>query len=311
MSVTFGRDSGKTIAVDGVSLSVNAGTILGVLGESGSGKSQLFKAICRLTSGRISGAVSFDGRNLLDLDRATLNTVRGRRIAYIFQDPMTSLNPFLRVRTQLIEVATRHLELNRVAAAERALGLLRRVRIADPERCMSSYPHELSGGMRQRVVIAMALMAEPQLLIADEPTTALDATVQIQILMLLKELSDSMGISVVLISHDIGVVSSICDDVLVLYAGRVAERTAMGDLLTRPRHPYTVKLIESTPDIAHPKSKLLSGIPGKLPGTDAPRTQCLFSDRCVFQKDLCRSQIPAVTPMESGEVACHFPLEAA
>lgn len=285
--------------------------ILGVLGESGSGKSQLFKSICRLSSGRVSGAVAFNGQNLLDLNENALNNVRGRKISYIFQDPMTSLNPYLRVRTQLIEVATRHLKLSKRAATERALGLLKRVRIPDPDRCMASYPHELSGGMRQRVVIAMALMADPIMLIADEPTTALDATVQIQILMLLKELSDSMQIAVVLISHDIGVVSSICDEVLVMYAGRVAERTKMQELLTRPRHPYTLKLIESTPDIAHPKTKLLSGIPGKLPGAGALRAQCLFSDRCAHQKELCRTQVPPVTPSKVGEVACHFPLEAA
>ncbi len=311
VSVTFGSDAEQAIAVDNVSLSLRGGSILGVLGESGSGKSQLFKSICRMSSGRISGAVEFDGQSLLDLGEHALNDVRGRKIAYIFQDPMTALNPYLRIRTQLVEVAIRHLDSTRAEAVERALNLLKRVHIPDPERCIASYPHELSGGMRQRVVIAMALMADPKVLIADEPTTALDATVQIQILKLLKELSDDMGIAVVLISHDIGVVASICDEVLVMYAGRVAERADIRQLLSAPRHPYTVRLIESTPDITHPKSELLSGIPGRLPGTDAPRTQCMFSERCTHKQDLCVNQAPSVTECGSGEVACHFPLEAA
>ena len=294
--------------MDGVSVSLEAGRILGVVGESGSGKSQLFKAICGLSQGVVDGSARLEGRDLLGLTQRQLGRVRGREIGYVFQDPMTSLNPFLRVRTQLAEVAVRHLGLTRTAAVQRARDLLRKVQLPDPERALNSHPHELSGGMRQRVVIAMALMAEPKLLIADEPTTALDATVQLQILQLLKALNESMGVTIVLISHDIGVVSAICDEVLVMYAGRVAERAAVGDLVAAPRHPYTRQLIESTPDVGHPKSRVLHGIPGGLPAPDAPRAQCLFAERCFQSAPICRAELPPVHRDGGGEAACHFPL---
>lgn len=309
MSVSFPSQDHHVLAVDGVSLSLAAGRILGVVGESGSGKSQLFKAVCGLSQGAVSGSARLEGRELIGLSNKELGKVRGKEIGYVLQDPMTSLNPFLQIRTQLTEVAVRHLGLSKSDALNRARGLLKKVQIPEPERTLRNYPHELSGGMRQRVVIAMALMAEPKVLIADEPTTALDATVQLQILRLLKSLNESTGVSVVLISHDIGVVSSVCDEVLVMYAGRVAERAAVDDLIAAPRHPYTHQLIESTPDVGHPKTKVLHGIPGGLPAPDTDRERCLFADRCFQSAPVCFSQRPSVRQIASHQTLCHFPLE--
>lgn len=310
LSVKFPRDDGQSVAVDRVSLSIEAGSVVGVLGESGSGKSQLFRSICGLTPGEVSGAAMFEGVDLLSLDAEALSDVRGRKIGYIFQDPMTSLNPFLRVRTQMIEVAQRHLQLSAKLAEKRAIELLDLVRIPDPRRVLKNFPHELSGGMRQRVVIAMALMAKPKLLIADEPTTALDATVQLEILRLLKSLAEKTGVAIVLISHDIGVVASVCDEVAVMYAGRIVERAETAGLIRTPRHPYTSRLIESTPDIGNAKDKKISGIAGTLPQPGSDRDRCLFADRCLIQQPKCFDEIPELRGGVAGNVACHFPLEA-
>ncbi|MGZ9810288.1 ABC transporter ATP-binding protein [Pseudoroseicyclus sp. H15] len=308
ISVSFRSEGTLVQAVDDVSLDLAQGQVLGVVGESGSGKSQLFKAVTGLSRGQVTGRALLEGEDILSLPPRRLARLRGRDIAYVFQDPMTSLNPFLRIRTQLCEVAIRHLGLSHSAAMERARDLLSKVHIPDPDRVLANHPHELSGGMRQRVVIAMALMAEPKVLIADEPTTALDATVQLQILQLLRALNESTGVSIVLISHDIGVVSAVCDEVLVMYAGRVAERSDVQSLIKAPSHPYTRQLIESTPDVAHPKSRMLEGIPGGLPGPETPRDRCLFADRCFQSAPLCRAERPASRRVGSAVAACHYPL---
>ena len=309
MSVFFSSKNHGVIAVDDVSLSLGAGRILGVVGESGSGKSQLFKAIGGLSHGEVSGSACLEERELLELTPRQLGRVRGKDIGYVFQDPMTSLNPFLRICTQLTEVAIRHLGLSHKAALDRAHGLLQQVLIPDPDRTLRSYPHELSGGMRQRVVIAMALMAEPKLLIADEPTTALDSTVQLQILQLLKTLNKNTGVTMVLISHDIGVVSSVCDEVLVMYAGRISELADVADLISSPRHPYTGKLIESTPDVGLPKTTILHGIPGGLPAHNTPRERCLFADRCIQSASVCFDERPPAQLIGNTQAMCHFPLQ--
>ncbi len=311
LTVRFKVGQGMVHAVDDVSLGVAAGAMLGVVGESGSGKSQLFKSICRLSSGHVAGRVIYDGQDILALGSKDLNRFRGGDIAYVFQDSMTALNPFLRLRVQLAEVAERHLGVSRSQAVARARDLLVQVRIPDPDRVLASYPHELSGGMRQRVVIAMALMGNPRVLIADEPTTALDATVQLQILRLLKTLNEETGVSVVLISHDMGVVSAICDEIAVMYAGRLVERNRAATLLSTPRHPYTRRLIDSMPDVAHPRARRLEGIPGTLPAADAPRSRCLFADRCLRADTPCRQIAPALAPEGGGAFACHHPLEIA
>ena len=309
MSVSFPSGGDSLKAVDGVSFDLAAGRVLGVVGESGSGKSQLFRAITGLSRGEVTGQAMFDGEDLLSLPPRRIAAMRGKEIGYVFQDPMTSLNPFLRIRTQLCEVAEWHLGMTRRAALDRARDLLEKVQIPDPDKTLASHPHELSGGMRQRVVIAMALMAEPRVLIADEPTTALDPTVQLQTLQLLRALNESTGLTIVLISHDIGVVSAICDEVMVMYAGRIAEMSEVRGLISAPTHPYTWQLMESTPDVAHAKSRVLHGIPGGLPGALSPRNRCLFADRCLRKAPLCVAQRPLPRPVRTAQTACHFPLE--
>ena len=308
VSVTFADTEGDYTAVDNVSLDLEQGKILGILGESGSGKSQLLRAVTRLTSGRIEGAAILNGVDLLAIPKRELHKVRGRQISYIFQNPMTALNPYLRVQTQITEGARRHLSLTRNEATLRAGSLLAQVGIKDPERVLSAYPHELSGGMRQRVVIAMALISEPALIVADEPTTALDSTVQLQILHLLKLLGAEKNIGIVLISHDLGVVSSICDETLVMYAGRVVERGPTAQLIHAPKHPYSKSLLRATPRIDLDEGDVLEDIPGELPARTTPRQQCLFSPRCKYAQSICREQTPELGDITSN-VACHFPLD--
>jgi len=308
--VTFPGDESTVVAVDGVSLRLLPGRVTGVLGESGSGKSQLALALTGLTSATITGTVKFQDRNLVGASEQALNRVRGRHIAYVFQDPMASLNPYLRISTQLVEIATTHRGCSRAGARRLAIEMLGRVRIPEPARVMASHPHELSGGMRQRVMIAMAMMGDPDILIADEPTTALDATVQVQILDLLRELCDTENLAAMVISHDIGVVARIADDVVVMYAGRCAERGPVSAVLKAPRHPYTRELINSTPDLKRPSDQEIAGIPGQLPGPDVDRGQCLFSARCPRAADICASVRPSLVAGGGGRfLACHFPLD--
>jgi ABC-type dipeptide/oligopeptide/nickel transport system ATPase component len=253
LNIEFRSDEGTVRAVDGVSLDVRRGEIVGIVGESGSGKSATCLGILRLlpANGRIvSGSIELGDTDLTRLSETELRGVRGRRIAMIFQDPMTSLNPYLRIGEQLAEAGVLHLGLTEKVAAERALALMKRVRIPDAETRMRSHPHELSGGMRQRVMIAMALLCDPELLLADEPTTALDVTIQAQILDLLLELRRERGLGIVLVSHDLGVVAGVCDRVLVMYAGRIVESATARELFRAPRHPYTKALLESVPRLA-------------------------------------------------------------
>lgn len=312
IKVTFPNAEHDVIAVEDASFALYRGRILGVVGESGSGKSQLFKALTGLAAGAdVAGQVLFEGANLLAVPPQALAAIRGRRIAYIFQDPMTALNPFLRISTQMTEVATHHLGLGHEAAKARALEMLEKVRIPDAAKRLSSFPHELSGGMRQRVVIAMAMMGDPDILIADEPTTALDATVQVQILDLLRGLCDDEGLAIALISHDMGVMAKVADDVMVMYAGRVVERGPAEKVLAAPCHPYTQRLIDSTPDLERPLDDVPVGIAGQLPTAGSPRQRCLFEERCFRTEAVCQTTQPPLLHT-SGEhvVACHFALDA-
>jgi oligopeptide transport system ATP-binding protein len=298
-------------AVDGVSYAVERGETLGIVGESGSGKSVTNLSILRLIPsppGRIvSGEIVFDGRDLLTLDDAAMRAVRGRRIAMIFQDPMTSLNPFMRVSRQLMEVTELHLGHSRREAREHAVHMLDMVGIPDARRRADSYPHEFSGGMRQRVMIAMALSCHPELLIADEPTTALDVTIQAQILDLVRTLKRETGTSVILVTHDLGVVAGMADNVLVMYAGRVFESASTLELFSRPGNPYTKALLRSVPDPNGESHAELYQIPGLPPDVAHLPPGCPFAPRCARAEAVCRETFPpfiALTPTHHS--LCHF-----
>ena len=301
--------------MDGVSLSVEKGRTLGIVGESGCGKSVLSLSVMRLVPppGRIAGGrILFDGRDLLALPPAEMRDIRGRRIAMIFQEPMTSLNPVFTIGDQITEAIRAHDRSSSSAALKsRAIAALERVRLPTPARQFDKYPHQLSGGMRQRVMIAMALACEPDLLIADEPTTALDVTVQAQILDLLRELQQQSGMAIVLITHDLGVVAEMADEVAVMYAGRVVERTRGADIFDDPQHPYTLGLLGSIPRIEETRPRLLA-IEGTVPPPfDLPQG-CRFNPRCVFADSGCTVEDPMLRPIGAAhEVAClRAPVEA-
>ena len=301
--------------MDGVSLSVEKGRTLGIVGESGCGKSVLSLSVMRLVPppGRIAGGrILFDGRDLLALPPAEMRDIRGRRIAMIFQEPMTSLNPVFTIGDQITEAIRAHDRSSSSAALRsRAIAALERVRLPTPARQFDKYPHQLSGGMRQRVMIAMALACEPDLLIADEPTTALDVTVQAQILDLLRELQQQSGMAIVLITHDLGVVAEMADEVAVMYAGRVVERTRGADIFDDPQHPYTLGLLGSIPRIEETRPRLLA-IEGTVPPPfDLPQG-CRFNPRCVFADSGCTVEDPMLRPIGAAhEVAClRAPVEA-
>ena len=288
---------GVTRAVDGVSLSIEAGETLGIVGESGCGKSVTALSIMRLLPpklGRVvSGVIQFDGRNLLALDEGEMRDIRGNRIAMIFQEPMTSLNPVLTVGDQIAEAVMIHQKKRRADAMRHAVEMLRLVRIPDAERRVRDYPHQFSGGMRQRVMIAMALCCNPRLLIADEPTTALDVTIQAQILKLMLELKGRFGAAVMLITHDLGVVAETCQRVIVMYAGRKVEEAPVLELFDRPMHPYTRGLMASIPSRRVDRSaRRLQEIPGIVPSLREPIPGCPFAPRCGFASDRCRSDAP-------------------
>jgi oligopeptide transport system ATP-binding protein len=291
----FHTRGGVLRAVDGVSFSLKAGATLGIVGESGSGKSVTGCSLMGLVpqpTGRIEGGSAlFDGIDLLHCPPSTARSLRGRRIAMIFQDPMTSLNPYLRIGEQLIEPLLIHETISRADARERGRRMLEAVGISDAATRMDRYPHEFSGGMRQRVMIAMALITRPQLLIADEPTTALDVTVQAQILDLIKRLQRELGMAVILISHDLAVVAGLCDRVLVMYAGRVVEMADVHSLFHHPRHPYTCALKRSIPS-AQPKGSDLFTIPGLPPDPSQPAAGCAFAPRCEYAATRCRREDP-------------------
>ena len=294
----FGVEHGVLRAVDGVSFEIGRGEVVGVVGESGSGKSVTALSILGLLPrphGRVaSGSVQLDGEELIGLSEARLRAMRGHRIAMIFQDPMSSLNPYLQVGEQLAEVGELHLGMKARAAWDKAVALLARVKIPDAEKRARQYPHQLSGGMRQRAMIAMALLCEPELLIADEPTTALDVTIQAQILELLLELRRERGLSILLITHDLGVVASTCDRVLVMYAGRIVESASAKALFSAPHHPYTLALLTSVPR-ADAKGKKLTSLDGLPPRLDlGPFKACSFAPRCRFARSECLQGEPAL-----------------
>jgi oligopeptide/dipeptide ABC transporter ATP-binding protein len=302
LSVHFQGEEGAVRAVENVSFTVNAGEMLGIVGESGSGKSVTSLSVLGLLPPRgriVSGSVRLDGTELVGMKETSLRQIRGGRVAMIFQDPMTSLNPYLSVGEQLAESAMLHRGLSRRDADRRAVELLERVRIPDAAARLKTYPHELSGGMRQRVMIAMALLGEPELLIADEPTTALDVTIQAEILDLLSELRRERGLSVMLITHDLGIVRSTCDRALVFYAGRIVESAPTTELFARPLHPYTLALLDSLPRLDRRKRpEPIPGMPPQL-GSE-PLTECSFVPRCRFAHDACRRGEPALVAAETA-----------
>ncbi len=305
----FTTDEGRVRAVDGVSFCLEAGRTLGIVGESGCGKSVTAMSLMRLLPqpmGQIAGGeVRFDGRDLAQLPIAEMETIRGDRIGMVFQEPMTALNPVHTVGKQLCEVMLLHRAISKQEAIRAGVELLSKVGIPSPEIRMGEYPHQLSGGMRQRVVIAMALACDPDLLIADEPTTALDVTIQAQILELIKNLQEQMGMAVIMITHDLGVIAETSDHVAVMYAGQVVESGTVFDIFDRPAHPYTRGLLASIPRLdATPKSTL-NTIEGMVPGLLDLPAGCRFANRCQHARDACSAQIPASEPVAEGHsVAC-------
>ena len=306
----FPTARGPVRAVDGVSFELKKGETLGVVGESGSGKSVLNMSIMRLVPppGKISGGeIVFDGIDVRSLSEKDARGLRGRRIAAIFQDPMTSLNPFLKISTQLTEITRLHLGHTRREASEHAVTMLETVGIPDAAVRMNSYPHEFSGGMRQRVMIAMALSCDPELLIADEPTTALDVTIQAQILELIKRLKARLGTSVILVTHDLGVVAGMADRIIVMYAGRVFEQASARELFARPANPYTKGLLKCIPDPAAEIGSPLYQIPGMPPDAAGSAPGCPFAQRCERAEDICRSVSPPFVEVSPGHSSlCHF-----
>jgi peptide/nickel transport system ATP-binding protein len=309
----FTRD-GVVRAVDGVSFHVIPGETLAIVGESGCGKSVTALSILRLIPsppGRIvSGAIHFAGRDLLGLSEAEMRQVRGNEISMIFQEPMTSLNPVLTIGRQIAETLTLHQGLGHRAALAKAADMLRLVHIPEADRRIGEYPHQLSGGMRQRVMIAMALACNPKLLIADEPTTALDVTIQAQILDLMRELKQKIDAAIVLITHDLGVVAEMAQRVVVMYAGRKAEEAPVATLFRRPLHPYTKGLLNSVPRLGasldHERAPRLAEIAGTVPSLREPIPGCPFEARCVFATDICRREMPAFDEKEPGHFAACF-----
>ncbi len=312
----FRTDDGEFPAVDGVSFSVQAGRTLAIVGESGCGKSVTSLSIMGLVPnppGRIvGGSVRFEGRELVGAPAATLQDLRGNGMAMIFQEPMSSLNPVFTIGEQIVEGLLRHRAIGRAEATERALEVLRQVRMPAPEQRFNEHPHKLSGGMRQRAMIAMALACRPRLLIADEPTTALDVTIQAQILALMHTLQQETGTAVILITHDLGVVAEVADEVLVMYAGRVVEQAPVRALFASPQHPYTVGLLGSIPRLDGRRTRLAS-IEGQVPNPLQRPPGCGFADRCPFADEACRAAVPALREVAAGHLsACRkAPLDPA
>jgi peptide/nickel transport system ATP-binding protein len=313
LKVSFRTEDGTVRAVDGVSFTVNPGEVLGIVGESGSGKSVTMMSVMRLIidpNAVFGGQVKYKGRDLMGLSQRQMQEVRGSEIAMIFQDPMTSLNPVYRVGWQIEEQLHAHQQLSRAEARARAVALLRAVGIPNPETRARDYPHQFSGGMRQRVMIAMALSCDPDLLIADEPTTALDVTIQAQILDLIKRLKSEFNSAVILITHDMGVVADIADRVIVMYAGRVVEHGAKQEIFTDPQHPYTWGLLGSIARLDRPRPKRLTAIPGQPPSLVHLPPGCAFSPRCPQRFDRCVAEVPELTASSAGHLdACHLDVE--
>lgn len=310
LSVEFPSQSGVMHAVDGVSLSLEEGEVLGIVGESGSGKSVTMMALMGLVAypGRVSAdKLRFAGQDLLALSDSERNNLTGKDVAMIFQEPTTSLNPCFTIGFQITEVLRLHLGLDRKAAVRKAIELLEQVGIPAPESRLKAYPHQLSGGMNQRVMIAMAIACNPRLLIADEPTTALDVTIQAQILDLLRSLQKERGMALVLITHNMGVVSEMAQRVAVMYAGQIMEEQGARTLFNSPQHPYTEALLSALPERSDGSARLAT-IPGMVPGLYDRPVGCLFSPRCVYATEHCSNERPPLRPWEDGRVRCHYPL---
>jgi oligopeptide transport system ATP-binding protein len=308
LTVSFNTPDGVVHAVNGINFDLDPGETLGLVGESGSGKTQTALALMGLLAenGQASGSVKFRGQELLGMSVQELSRVRGSKISMIFQDPVSSLNPYMTIGDQLVEVLTHHRNLKRKDARERAIEMLRLVRIADPVQRMRQYPHELSGGMCQRVMIAMGLLCQPDLLIADEPTTALDVTVQSQINSLMGELSEKSSTAILLITHDLGVVAGLCDRVLVMYAGQEMELAEVHDLFADPRHPYTEGLLNSVPRLDRARSGILNAIPGNPPSLLEVPPGCPFSQRCLYAWERCAER-PEFEQIGEGRFKrCHL-----
>jgi peptide/nickel transport system ATP-binding protein len=308
--VHFRTEDGVVKAVDGISYSVDRGQVLGIVGESGSGKSVSNLTIMGLTrspSADISGRAVFEGRDLLTLGNEDMRRVRGDDIAMIFQDPLSSLHPFYKVGRQLVEAVRAHQDVSKAQALDRAIDLLGLVGIPEPRQRVDHYPHEFSGGMRQRAMIAMALANDPKLLIADEPTTALDVTVQAQILELIARLKDELGMAVIIITHDLGVVAEMADEIAVMYAGRIVEQAPSDTIFSAPEHPYTWGLLNSIPRLDTPREEELVPIPGKPPSLITLPSGCHFHPRCPYVRDRHRKVDPGLEPVPGSEdhlVAC-------
>ncbi|MBS6559765.1 MAG: ABC transporter ATP-binding protein [Clostridiales bacterium] len=302
--------SGVAKAVDGVSFTLKKGETMGIVGESGSGKSVTSSSIIRLLPPRtgkiVGGEIHFDGKDVLKLGKKELLDFRGKDIAVIFQDPMTSLDPVFKIGNQMVEMICAHQDVSKKEAWDIAVEALKKVGIPQPEKRMESYPHELSGGMCQRVIIAMAVCCKPKMVIADEPTTALDVTVQAQVLELLKELQDEYNTSILLITHNLGVVWEMCDTVMVLYAGHTVEYATTKDLYQKPLHPYTWGLLDSMPKLSEEKKGELNAIPGAPPDLRLTGNCCNFYNRCPYATEQCKQEEPPLVEVEEGHfVACH------
>jgi oligopeptide transport system ATP-binding protein len=313
LQVSYGRPDAPMAVVREVSLSAAAGECLGIVGESGAGKTQLFLAAMGLLppEARVGGSVRFEGREIIGLAQPSLNSLRGAKLAMIFQDPMSSLTPHLKIGVQLAEVLVEHRGASWLDAGQAALSMLERVHVPEARRRMQQYPHELSGGMRQRVMIGMALLCEPKLLIADEPTSALDATVQAQIIELLRTLRAQLGMTLIVVSHDVGAVAELADRIVVMYGGRIVESGAAAQLLAAPRHPYTDLLLKCVPNLHVPRLERMPCLSGQAPGAGVPEAGCAFAPRCPQVMPRCRSERPELGgPPGAGRAACHYPLSA-
>jgi oligopeptide transport system ATP-binding protein len=309
LNVSFPHRSRTIEAVAQVSFAIAPSECVGIVGESGSGKTQIFMAALGLAgNAKVSGSVRFEGRELLNADATVLNGVRGSKLTMIFQDPMTSLTPHLKIGTQLAEVLVSHRGMPWSEARPCAGRMLERVQIPEPNRRLNQYPHELSGGMRQRVMIAMSLLCEPSLVIADEPTTALDVTIQAQIIELLRAVRGEFGMALALISHDLAVVAGLADRILVMYAGRIVENAGARELFLHPRHPYTAELLKCMPSVFGPRLARLPTLTGQPPRPGEALQACAFAPRCPRAADRCRVERPPLRGGEGAQVACHFPL---
>ncbi|WP_075980257.1 ABC transporter ATP-binding protein [Bacillus massilinigeriensis] len=304
LRTSFFSNDGEVPAVDKISFSVKKGEILGIVGESGCGKSVTSLSIMKLIPqppGKIvGGEILLNGEDIVNASEKRMREIRGNDIAMIFQEPMTSLNPLFTIGNQLIEAINIHKRIGKKEAFERAVEMLKLVGLPRAEQIMKEYPHQLSGGMRQRVMIAMALSCSPKVLIADEPTTALDVTIQAQILSLMKELNERLGTAIIMITHDLGVVAELCERVIVMYAGKVVEEATVHDIFKNPKHPYTIGLLKSIPDISEKRERLYS-IPGNVPKPGTIKTGCRFADRCEFVQERCRLNTPPLYKADDSD----------